>query len=44
MNRLVLSIFPGIDILGKGFEEEGYCVVRGPDRLGVRRATENKGG
>lgn len=33
MNRLVLSIFPGIDILGKGFEEQGYCVVRGPDRL-----------
>ena len=30
---LVLSIFPGIDILGRGFEEQGYCVVRGPDRL-----------
>ena len=30
---LLLSIFPGIDILGKAFEEEGYCVVRGPDRL-----------
>ena len=28
---LVLSIFPGIDMLGKGFEEEGFCVVRGPD-------------
>ncbi len=33
MNGLVLSIFPGIDILGKGFEAEGYCVVRGPDLL-----------
>lgn len=33
MKGLVLSIFPGIDILGRGFEEEGYCVVRGPDRL-----------
>jgi DNA (cytosine-5)-methyltransferase 1 len=28
---LVLSIFPGIDILGRAFEEAGYCVVRGPD-------------
>lgn len=33
MNGLVLSIFPGIDLLGKAFEEEGYCVVRGPDVL-----------
>ena len=31
--NLVLSIFPGIDLLGKAFEEEGYCVVRGPDPL-----------
>lgn len=30
---LVLSIFPGIDLLGRGFEEEGFCVVRGPDLL-----------
>jgi DNA (cytosine-5)-methyltransferase 1 len=28
---LILSLFPGIDLLGKGFELEGYCVVRGPD-------------
>lgn len=28
---LVLSLFPGIDLLGRGFEEEGFCVVRGPD-------------
>lgn len=27
----VLSIFPGADLLGRGFEEEGYSVVRGPD-------------
>lgn len=33
MKGLVLSIFPGIDILGKAFEELGYCIVRGPDRL-----------
>jgi hypothetical protein len=30
---LVLSIFPGIDGLGRAFEELGYCVVRGPDVL-----------
>lgn len=30
---LVLSIFPGIDMLGRAFEEEGFCVVRGPDLL-----------
>jgi len=33
MDLLVLSIFPGIDLLGRAFEEEGYCVVRGPDLL-----------
>jgi DNA (cytosine-5)-methyltransferase 1 len=30
---LVLSVFPGIDLLGRGFELEGFCVVRGPDVL-----------
>src|SRR5262245_59531822 len=30
---LVLSLFPGIDLLGRAFEEEGYTVVRGPDLL-----------
>lgn len=33
MNGLVLSLFPGIDLLGMAFEEEGFCVVRGPDLL-----------
>lgn len=28
---LILSIFPGADLLGRGFEQEGFCVVRGPD-------------
>jgi DNA (cytosine-5)-methyltransferase 1 len=28
---LILSIFPGADLLGRGFEAEGFCVVRGPD-------------
>lgn len=30
---LVLSLFPGVDLLGRGFEQEGFCVVRGPDTL-----------
>lgn len=30
---LVLSLFPGIGLLDRAFEEEGYCVVRGPDVL-----------
>jgi len=30
---LVLSLFPGIDILGLGFEMEGFTVVRGPDPM-----------
>jgi len=29
----VLSVFPGIDMLGRGFEAEGFCVVRGPDLI-----------
>jgi len=32
-NQLVLSLFPGIDLFGRGFEAEGFCVVRGPDLL-----------
>jgi DNA (cytosine-5)-methyltransferase 1 len=30
---LLLSLFPGIDLLGRGFEAEGFCVVRGPDLI-----------
>src|SRR5256885_2017599 len=33
MNKLVLSIFPGIGLLDQAFEQEGFCVVRGPDLL-----------
>lgn len=29
----LLSLFPGIDLLARGFEAEGYYVVRGPDIL-----------
>jgi DNA (cytosine-5)-methyltransferase 1 len=31
--KLVLSLFPGIGLLDKGFEACGFCVVRGPDTL-----------
>src|SRR5713226_3268861 len=30
---LVLSLFPGIGLIDMAFEEEGFCVVRGPDLL-----------
>ena len=30
---LVLSLFPGIGLLDRAFEEEGFCIVRGPDVL-----------
>lgn len=30
---LVLSLFPGADLLGMAFEAEGFCVVTGPDVL-----------
>lgn len=31
--NLVLSLFPGIGLLDRAFEEDGFCVVRGPDLL-----------
>lgn len=33
VERFVLSLFPGIDVLGLGFEHEGFVVVRGPDPI-----------
>lgn len=30
---LVLSLFPGIGLFDRAFEDEGFCVVRGPDVL-----------
>jgi DNA (cytosine-5)-methyltransferase 1 len=33
VSQLVLSLFPGIGLLDMAFEEEGFCVVRGPDLL-----------
>lgn len=31
--ELVLSLFPGVGLLDMAFEQEGFCVVRGPDVL-----------
>ena len=33
MSGLVLSLFPGIGLLDMAFEQEGFCLVRGPDLL-----------
>lgn len=32
-SQLVLSLFPGIGLLDRGFERAGFAVVRGPDTL-----------
>lgn len=32
-SRLVLSLYPGAGLLDRGFEQEGWCVVRGPDTV-----------
>ena len=29
----VLSLFPGLDLMGTAFAEKGFCVFRGPDPL-----------
>lgn len=46
MTELVLSLFPGIGLLDRAFEEEGFCVVRGPDLIwggDVRRFNPPRG-
>lgn len=40
MSGLVLSLFPGMDVLGLGFEREGFCVVQGPDVIFGRDVRE----
>ena len=32
-SSLILSLFPGIDLLGKAFEEQGACVVQAQDKI-----------
>lgn len=33
MNNWVLSVYPGLDLLGREFERSGYVIFRGPDLL-----------
>lgn len=43
---VVLSLFPGLGLLDRAFEDEGFCVVRGPDHLwggDVKRFTAQPG-
>jgi len=37
---LVLSVFEGIDILGMGFQDAGWCVVKGGDPIFGQRGVE----
>lgn len=32
-SHLILSLFPGAGLLDRGFEQAGYCVLRGPDTV-----------
>ena len=31
--KTVLSLFPGVGLLDRGFEDAGFCVLRGPDKI-----------
>jgi|GEM_PF-6084282 len=33
MSGVVLSLFPGLDLLGEGFRKAGFTVLRGPDLI-----------
>jgi DNA (cytosine-5)-methyltransferase 1 len=41
--ELVLSLYPGIDVLGRGFYAEDFCVVKGPDLLWDERIEDFRG-
>lgn len=41
--QLILSLFPGIDLFGRAFDEAGACVVRGPDPLWGQRVEDFHG-
>lgn len=43
MNQVVLSLFPGADLLGRAFEEQGFTVVKGPDKIWNGDIREFKG-
>jgi len=40
VTQLVLSTFPGIDVLGMGFEDAGFCVVKTGDPMFGQRGVE----
>jgi len=42
-SSLVLSLFPGIGLMDAAFEDEGFCVVRGPDPLWEGAAISSHG-
>ena len=42
-SRLVLSLFPGAGLLDRGFEQAGFCVVRGPDVIFGQRIEDFHG-
>jgi DNA (cytosine-5)-methyltransferase 1 len=42
-NGAVFSLFPGADLLGRGFEQAGYLVFRGPDKLWGQRIEDFRG-
>jgi len=39
---LVLSLFPGIGLLDMAFEQEGFCIVRGPEDMPFRKDAKLK--
>jgi DNA (cytosine-5)-methyltransferase 1 len=40
---LVLSLFPGVDLLGRAFGQAGFCVVTGPELLFGSRVEDFRG-
>jgi len=42
-STLVLSLFPGIDLLGRAFSEAGFCIVSGPDLITGGRIEDFRG-
>jgi DNA (cytosine-5)-methyltransferase 1 len=43
MRQLVLSLFPGIDLLGRAFAQAGFCVVTGPELIFGSRIEDFRG-
>lgn len=43
LRGVILSLYPGLDLLGRAFGEHGWCVVRGPDILWGQRTEDFHG-